>query len=47
MGGTGRFVGVRGIQPDHNVVELVMSAEGKLEAKTNWGKRNGEYWFEK
>jgi hypothetical protein len=46
-GGTGRFVGIRGIQRDHNVVEYATNAEGKLEPKTNWGKREGEYWFEK
>jgi hypothetical protein len=47
MGGTGRFASVRGIERNHNQIEYVVNADGKQEVKTNWGKAEGEYWFEK
>jgi hypothetical protein len=47
VGGTGRYQGVRGIERDHSLVEMVMGSQGKLEAKSQQSKHEVEYWFEK
>jgi hypothetical protein len=46
-GGTGRYVAVRGFTRDHTETLYVKDNQGKLTAKTNTGRGEGEYWFEK
>jgi hypothetical protein len=46
-GGTGRYLGVRGVTRDKSENFYVKDSQGKLNAKTNKLSSEGEYWFEK
>jgi hypothetical protein len=43
VGGTGRYLGVRGIQHDHALIEYTAGGE----AKSAQAHNDAEYWFEK
>jgi hypothetical protein len=47
IGGTGRYLGVRGLTRGKSETFYVKDSQGKLSAKTNKGLEEGEYWFEK
>jgi hypothetical protein len=47
IGGTGRYLGVRGFSRDKAETLYVKDSQGKLKATTNNGLKEVEYWFEK
>jgi hypothetical protein len=46
-GGTGRYLGVRGLTRGKVETFYVKDSQGKLNLKTSKGTEEGEYWFEK